>query len=36
MSDAPPQAYRFALFILSQQAQTILANHAFAAPNLAR
>jgi ABC-type molybdate transport system substrate-binding protein len=34
ISNAPPQAYRFALFILSQQGQEILARHAFSAPTL--
>jgi ABC-type molybdate transport system substrate-binding protein len=34
MLDASPQAHRFALFILSQDGQRILARHGFAAPNL--
>jgi molybdenum ABC transporter molybdate-binding protein len=34
MSDASPAAYRFAMFILSQDGQRILAEHGFAAPNL--
>jgi molybdate transport system substrate-binding protein len=35
MSTASPQAYRFALFILSNDGQRILANHGFTAPGLA-
>ena len=34
MSDASPTTYRFAMFILSQDGQRILAKHGFAAPNL--
>jgi hypothetical protein len=33
MADAPPAAYRFAMFILAG-GQQILANYGFAAPNL--
>jgi molybdenum ABC transporter molybdate-binding protein len=36
MNTAPPQAYRFALFILSGDGQRILANHGFAAPGVPR
>jgi ABC-type molybdate transport system substrate-binding protein len=32
--EASPQAHRFALFVLSQDGQRILARHGFAAPNL--
>jgi molybdenum ABC transporter molybdate-binding protein len=35
MSDASPAAYRFALFILSDAGQQILAAHGFSAPSLA-
>src|SRR5262249_31705293 len=34
MNDASPAAHSFALFILSAEAQKILAQHGFAAPNL--
>jgi ABC-type molybdate transport system substrate-binding protein len=34
MADAPPAAYRFAMFILSAEGQRILAKHGFSAPNL--
>jgi len=34
MTDASPAAYRFALFILSDEGQRRLARHGFAAPNL--
>ena len=34
MDDAPPAAYRFAMFILSPTGQKILAKHGFAAPGL--
>jgi molybdate transport system substrate-binding protein len=34
MADAPPNAYRFAMFILSAAGQKILAKHGFAAPVL--
>ncbi len=34
MADAPPAAYRFAMFILSPAGQKILAKHGFAAPGL--
>ncbi len=34
MRDAPPDAYRLALFILSPDGQAILARHGFAAPTL--
>jgi molybdate transport system substrate-binding protein len=33
-ADASPDAYRFALFILSPEGQRILASHGFSAPNL--
>jgi ABC-type molybdate transport system substrate-binding protein len=36
MTTASPAAYRFALFILSGDAQRILANHGFAAPGMPR
>lgn len=36
MTTASPAAYRFAMFILSDDGQRILANHGFAAPGLAR
>jgi len=34
LNDAPPGAYRLALFMLSPKAQGVLARHGFAAPNL--
>jgi len=34
LNDAPPGAYRLALFMLSPEAQGLLARHGFAAPNL--
>ena len=34
IADAPPAAYRFAMFILSVDGQRILASHGFTAPNL--
>jgi molybdate transport system substrate-binding protein len=34
MNDAPPAAYRFALFIMSPDGQRILARHGFTAPGL--
>ena len=34
MSDASPEAYRFAMFILSEEGQRILASHGFASANL--
>ena len=34
IADAPPAAYRFAMFILSVDGQRILASHGFMAPNL--
>jgi len=34
MVTASPAAYRFAMFILSPDAQRILANHGFTAPGL--
>lgn len=34
MAEAPPAAYRFAMFVLSGEGQRILAGHGFAAPNL--
>jgi len=34
MTDASPNAYRFAIFVLSSGGQRILANHGFAAPGL--
>ena len=34
LNDAPPGAYRLALFMLSPEAQRLLARHGFAAPNL--
>jgi ABC-type molybdate transport system substrate-binding protein len=34
MADAPPQAYRLALFVLSGEGQRILADYGFAAPSL--
>jgi molybdate transport system substrate-binding protein len=34
MTDAPPAAYRFAMFILSADGQRLLASHSFTAPNL--
>jgi len=34
INDASPGAYRFALFILSSEGQTVLASHGFSAPNL--
>ena len=34
MNTASPQAYRFALYILSPDGQRVLANHGFAAPGL--
>lgn len=34
VADASPNAYRFAMFILSPENQRILAGHGFAAPNL--
>jgi len=34
IAGAPPQAYQFALFILSVDGQRILAKHGFAAPAL--
>jgi molybdenum ABC transporter molybdate-binding protein len=36
MAGASPNAWRFAMFILSQDGQAILAKHGFAAPTLAR
>jgi molybdate transport system substrate-binding protein len=36
MTTASPAAYRFAMFILSDDGQRILASHGFAAPGLAR
>lgn len=36
MTGASPNAWRFAMFILSQDGQTILARHGFAAPTLPR
>jgi molybdate transport system substrate-binding protein len=36
MNSASPQAYRFALFILSMDAQRILANYGFTAPGAPR
>jgi ABC-type molybdate transport system substrate-binding protein len=36
MNGASPQAYQFALFILSSDGQRILANQGFAAPGAAR
>jgi molybdenum ABC transporter molybdate-binding protein len=36
MATASPPAYRFAMFILSPDAQRILANHGFSAPGLLR
>lgn len=36
MNGASPNAWRFAMFILSQDGQTILARHGFAAPTLPR
>lgn len=36
ISSASPQAYRFALFVLSTEAQRILANHGFTAPGAPR
>jgi len=36
MTTAPPQAYRFAMFILSGDGQRILADHGFAAPTATR
>jgi ABC-type molybdate transport system substrate-binding protein len=34
MASAPPAAYRFAMFILSEPGQRILAKHGFATPGL--
>jgi ABC-type molybdate transport system substrate-binding protein len=34
MRDAPPAALQFSLFILSEEGQSVLATHGFAAPNL--
>jgi hypothetical protein len=34
LNDASPASYRFALFVLSSEAQGVLARHGFAAPNL--
>jgi ABC-type molybdate transport system substrate-binding protein len=34
MADAPPAAYRFAMFILSAEGQRVMAKHGFGAPNL--
>ena len=34
LKDASPASYRFALFVLSSEAQGVLARHGFAAPNL--
>jgi ABC-type molybdate transport system substrate-binding protein len=34
MATASPAAYRFAMYILSPDAQRILANHGFAAPGV--
>src|SRR5262249_12502888 len=34
MADAPPPAYRFALFILSAEGQRILSKYGFSAPGL--
>ena len=34
MADAPPAAYRFAMFILSAPGQKILTKHGFSAPGL--
>lgn len=36
LADAPPAAYRFAMFILSPAGQNILAKHGFSAPGLAQ
>jgi molybdate transport system substrate-binding protein len=36
MNSAPPNAYRFALYILSPEGQRILAKHGFAAPTSPR
>lgn len=36
MNTAPPEAYRFAMFILSGEGQRILQNHGFAVPALPR
>lgn len=34
VNDAPPAAYRFAMFVLSGEGQVIMARHGFAAPGL--
>jgi molybdate transport system substrate-binding protein len=36
MSDAPPNAHKFAMYIVSEAGQRILASHGFAAPGLPR